>query len=93
MWFKGNIHTHTNRSDGDSDPEAVVDWYRRNGYDFLVLTDHNHVTVLEHGARVMQEGPLMIPGEEVSVELEPGRDLRSPGGHRDQGVRGARGRG
>ena len=47
------------------------DWYRRNGYDFLVLTDHNHVTVLEHG-HGQQEGPLMIPGEEVSVELERG---------------------
>ncbi len=72
MWFKGNIHTHTTRSDGDSEPEVVTDWYRRNGYDFLVLTDHNHVTILEHGMRGA-EGPLMIPGEEVSVELNRGK--------------------
>ena len=71
MWFKGNIHTHTTRSDGDSEPEVAVDWYRRNGYDFLVLTDHNHVTLLEHGSGAVQ-GPLMIPGEEVSVELNRG---------------------
>ena len=71
MWFKGNIHTHTTRSDGDSEPEVAVDWYRRNGYDFLVLTDHNHVTLLERGTGAAQ-GPLMIPGEEVSVELNRG---------------------
>ena len=71
VWFKGNIHTHTTRSDGDSEPEVAVDWYRRNGYDFLVLTDHNHVTLLEHGTGAAQ-GPLMIPGEEVSVGLNRG---------------------
>lgn len=42
-WWKGNTHTHTLWSDGDSPPEIVVDWYREHGYDFLVLTDHNHV--------------------------------------------------
>lgn len=71
VWFKGNIHTHTNRSDGDSDPDVVVDWYRRNGYDFLVLTDHNHVTILEHSVKG-GSGLLLIPGEEVSVELDHG---------------------
>ena len=69
VWFKGNIHTHTTRSDGDSEPEVVVDWYRRNGYDFLVLTDHNHRTVIEHED---PDGPLMIPGEEVSAYIKGG---------------------
>ena len=44
-WYKGNIHTHTTESDGDADPEKVVGWYRRHGYDFLVLSDHNHLTI------------------------------------------------
>lgn len=73
-WFKGNIHTHTNRSyDGDSDPEVVVRWYRRNGYDFLVLTDHNHRTLFEYqtGRRNFRR-PLMIPGEEVSLWINNG---------------------
>ena len=26
-WYKGNTHTHTTYSDGDSPPEVVVDWY------------------------------------------------------------------
>ena len=40
-WFRGNTHTHTLWSDGDSAPELAVDWYRRHGYQFLVLSDHN----------------------------------------------------
>ena len=40
-WWKGNLHTHSLWSDGDDYPEMIVDWYKRNGYDFLALSDHN----------------------------------------------------
>lgn len=67
-WFKGNTHTHTVNSDGDSTPDEVVRWYREHGYQFLVLTDHNYVTSVEglnavHGA---SEKFLVIAGEEVT---------------------------
>ena len=39
-FFKGNLHTHSTRSDGVRDPEAVCAAYRDAGYDFLALTDH-----------------------------------------------------
>jgi hypothetical protein len=39
-WFRGNLHTHSNRSDGVAPPEQVIAEYRAAGYDFLVLTDH-----------------------------------------------------
>ncbi len=65
-WYKGNIHTHTTESDGDADPEFVTRWYMEHGYDFLVLSDHNHRTILEHE---IEGGPLMIPGEEVSSRI------------------------
>ena len=70
-WYKGNIHTHTTESDGDDTPESVVKWYRKHGYDFLVLSDHNHITLLEYpkGKRRFKR-PLMIPGEEVSANIE-----------------------
>ena len=42
-WWKGNTHTHTWWSDGDSPPELVTAWYRENGYHFLVLSDHNRL--------------------------------------------------
>jgi hypothetical protein len=40
-WYKGNTHTHTWWSDGDSPPELVVKWYKEHGYNFLALSDHN----------------------------------------------------
>ena len=39
-FLKGNIHTHSNRSDGALPPEEVARRYRAAGYDFLSLTDH-----------------------------------------------------
>lgn len=42
-WWKGNLHTHTLWSDGDDYPEMVVDWYKKRGYHFLALSDHNVV--------------------------------------------------
>jgi hypothetical protein len=39
-WFRGNLHTHSDRSDGTAPPDEVVAAYRAAGYDFLVLTDH-----------------------------------------------------
>lgn len=47
-WYKGNTHTHTWWSDGDSPPETVVKWYKNHGYHFLVLSDHN---VLSEGEK------------------------------------------
>ena len=70
-WYKGNIHTHTTESDGDSDPRSVVRWYRSHGYDFLVLSDHNHRTILDHGTGKRRfRKPLMIPGEEVTASAQ-----------------------
>ena len=39
-FFKGNLHTHSNRSDGAHSPEEVCRRYREAGYDFLALSDH-----------------------------------------------------
>jgi hypothetical protein len=39
-FYRGNIHSHSNVSDGALSPEEITDAYRKNGYDFLALTDH-----------------------------------------------------
>ncbi len=62
-WFRGNTHTHSNRSDGDSPPEEVAARYRDLGYDFLVLTDHNIVVDF---SQYSVPGFLCIDGEEIS---------------------------
>jgi predicted metal-dependent phosphoesterase TrpH len=71
-WYKGNLHTHTLNSDGDSTPHEVATWYREHGYQFLVLSDHNYLTDVAglnaiHAAR---EKFLLIPGEEVTDKFD-----------------------
>ncbi|NPD15882.1 CehA/McbA family metallohydrolase [Xinfangfangia sp. D13-10-4-6] len=39
-FWRGNLHSHSNRSDGALTPEEVCRRYRAEGYDFLALTDH-----------------------------------------------------
>jgi hypothetical protein len=70
--FKGNTHTHTLNSDGDSSPDDVVRWYREHGYHFLVLTDHNYLTSVE-ALNALQGASgkfLVLRGEEVTDRFE-----------------------
>ncbi len=39
-FLRGNLHTHTDRSDGALPTEEVIKRYRAAGYDFLTITDH-----------------------------------------------------
>ena len=39
-FYRGNLHTHSDRSDGVLPPQEVCNRYRANGYDFIALTDH-----------------------------------------------------
>lgn len=39
-FYRGNLHTHSTRSDGGLSPAEVIASYRERGYDFLSLTDH-----------------------------------------------------
>lgn len=48
QWWKGNLHTHSLWSDGDDYPEMIADWYKKNGYHFLGISDHN---ILAEGNR------------------------------------------
>ena len=39
-FWRGNLHTHSNRSDGALPPGEVCRRYRAAGYDFVALTEH-----------------------------------------------------
>ena len=39
-FWRGNLHTHSTRSDGVLEPAEVCRRYRAEGYDFIALTDH-----------------------------------------------------
>ena len=92
QWFKGNLHTHTLNSDGDSTPDDVVRWYREHGYNFVTITDHNYLTSVDglnalHGA---EDKFVVIKGEEVTDRfgdkpihvngLDPASFIKPPGG-------------
>ena len=65
-WWKGNTHSHTTNSDGDTAPEEVARWYRTHGYQFLVLSDHNVFTDPAKLASLIDSTFLLLPGEEVT---------------------------
>jgi hypothetical protein len=69
-WFKGNTHTHTAMSDGDSPPEVVARWYKAHGYHFLVLSDHNVLTNPDSFSFLVDSTFLLISGEEVSAKFQ-----------------------
>jgi hypothetical protein len=54
-FFRGNLHCHSNRSDGQIEPEAVVGAYRDAGYDFICLSDHFEA---EYGWQITDTIPL-----------------------------------
>ncbi|MBN2884258.1 MAG: CehA/McbA family metallohydrolase [Clostridia bacterium] len=60
-FYKGNIHTHTERSDGRLPVEEVVNIYKGLGYDFLAITDHNKVFKSD----AYNDGIYIIPGMEI----------------------------
>lgn len=63
QWYKGNLHTHSNQSDGEPSPQQIVDLYAEHGYDFLAITDHNRLTDV---SGLDSKGLLLIPGSEIN---------------------------
>jgi hypothetical protein len=76
-FFRGNLHCHSNLSDGQWGPEAVVEAYRDAGYDFICLSDHFEA---EYGWRITDTRPLRdenfttIVGAELSSASWDDRD-------------------
>lgn len=73
MWAKGNLHTHTNVSDGDTSPREVCRYYADHGYQFLAITDH----MARIDPSELSDIPiLLIPSEEMNNTAE--EDPRAP---------------
>ncbi|HBP37578.1 MAG TPA: hypothetical protein DD640_02335 [Clostridiales bacterium] len=63
-FYKGCLHTHSTRSDGQLSPQEVIAVYRRSGYAFTALTDHNLFNRDSYGA---PENFLVLPGMEMQI--------------------------
>ncbi len=66
-WLRGNLHSHSTRSDGTRSPQVVLDDYARRGYDFLMLSDHDVYSAPEDYAQWDAKGMVLISGNEVSA--------------------------
>jgi len=90
-WLKGNTHTHTLWSDGDAAPEQVAAWYAENGYQFLVLSDHNIYQDHERWFPVAEDGVGRLKPSEVDLLITRfGADkveLRGEAGGREMRLR------
>ncbi|MFA6126204.1 MAG: hypothetical protein WC699_02770 [Bacteroidales bacterium] len=62
-FYKGNLHTHSYWSDGNTFPEEVTRWYRDHGYQFLAITDHN---LLQEGRKTKVIGKDTVVLRELS---------------------------
>jgi hypothetical protein len=83
VWLRGNLHTHSTRSDGALPPQETIEKYRALWYDFLMLSDHD---TLGEPETLNSDGMLLIRGNEISAagphllhvgatkKIEPGED-------------------
>ena len=67
---KGNLHTHSIESDGDASPEDVYRFYRDHGYQFVAITDHNHLVDPKTYAWLERPRFKIVPGEEITMQAE-----------------------
>ena len=65
-WLKGNLHTHSTRSDGARDPQVVIDDYAARGYDFLMFSDHDTHAGPAQFAGWNCKGLTLVPGNEIT---------------------------
>ena len=80
-WYRCNTHTHTAsfpNSDANASTEYAAQWYKKHGYQCLVITDHEHLTPVEQiNKELGKDGTfLAIRGEEVTQ----GVSASTPGG-------------
>ncbi len=68
--FLGDLHMHTTLSDGRQTPEVVAANYRKYGYDFTVISDHERYYPSIRAIEKYKDAPIemaIIPGEEVHM--------------------------
>jgi histidinol phosphatase-like PHP family hydrolase len=67
--LKGALHAHTTLSDGKMTPDQVVECYRRLGFDFVAITDHDYLLRPDYRERLPlnHTGILVLAGVELTV--------------------------
>lgn len=67
--YKGDLHVHTFKSDGQADPKYVAARFREAGYDFTTISDHKQyqpsLDTIQYWEGKKCAGFMIYPGEEV----------------------------
>jgi len=69
--LKGETHAHSNISDGWESPEALSAYYRKAGFDFMVISDHRKY----EGAHIARE---FYSGIDLGLEIVSGEEIHAP---------------
>ncbi|WP_317855602.1 PHP domain-containing protein [Chakrabartyella piscis] len=72
-WYKGNLHSHTNHTDGKLTPKELVELYQKAGYDFLAITDHD--VFYDYRETLQPDGMVLLPAVEASAYLVEDTDF------------------
>ncbi len=64
-WLAGDLHAHSEHSDGTLPVPALARLAAAQGLDFLAVTDHN--TVSHHPLLAAERGILLLPGQELTA--------------------------
>lgn len=76
--FVGQYHDHTTHSDGSDPPEVMLDVGMKRGMDFMIMTDHSHVTSTYpegiSGGQAMKE---IAEGHALDITITVGAELSS----------------
>ena len=72
LYFKANLHTHSNISDGKLPREEVKEAYKALGYQIVCLTDHN---IIANHSDMNDSDFLMLTGMEINVSAPDKRSI------------------
>lgn len=79
--YKGDLHLHTNRSDGMETPEHMLCACRERGLDFFAITDHNRFEPSLEAIAALEKVPnrmVAFKGEEVHAGCDDPREALCP---------------
>ncbi|MEX2238428.1 MAG: CehA/McbA family metallohydrolase [Dehalococcoidia bacterium] len=66
-WVPGDLHSHTEHSDGYNSVAELAAYSQEVGLQYLAVTDHNTISHQADVARCDSESLLVFPGEEVTT--------------------------
>jgi DNA polymerase (family 10) len=68
--LRGDLHAHTNATDGSDTLEAIVDAARARGYRYVAITDHTQRLTVAHGLDRKRLGKQVDAIERLNAKLE-----------------------